>query len=123
MSKEEKILEMHLGSDFYLVKENGMLKHIIAAMREHTSQFKTVEEPLRNLLAILHRDGGHYAAKHGLKKAIEDASELMHKEWIPYEFKTVEPEKRAELLKEIMDTDQEHGMYGKYMPGMDHNEG
>lgn len=27
------------------------------------------------------------------------------------QFKTVEPEKRAELLKEIMDTDQEHGMY------------
>lgn len=27
------------------------------------------------------------------------------------QFKTLEPEKRAQLLKEIVDTDQEHGMY------------
>ena len=28
---------------------------------------------LRNLLAIIHRDGGHYVAEHGLEKATEDA--------------------------------------------------
>jgi len=28
---------------------------------------------LKNLLAIIHRDGGHYVAEHGLEKATEDA--------------------------------------------------
>ena len=28
---------------------------------------------LRNLLARIHRDGGHYVAEHGLEKALEDA--------------------------------------------------
>ncbi len=34
---------------------------------------------LRNLLAVIHRDGGHYAAEHGLTKATEDAIELRNK--------------------------------------------
>jgi hypothetical protein len=29
-----------------------------------------------DLLAIMHRDGGQYAAKHGIEKAARDASEL-----------------------------------------------
>ena len=28
---------------------------------------------LRNLLALIHRDGGHYVEEHGLDKALEDA--------------------------------------------------
>ena len=31
------------------------------------------EYNLRNLLAIIHRDGGHYTSEHGLEKATEDA--------------------------------------------------
>jgi hypothetical protein len=34
-----------------------------------------MENLLQNLLAVLHGDGGHYSAKHGLKKATEDAME------------------------------------------------
>jgi hypothetical protein len=30
---------------------------------------------LENLLAIIHRDGGHYTHKHGLEKAVKDAKE------------------------------------------------
>ena len=30
-------------------------------------------EAISNLLAVIHRDGGHYEAKHGLLKAVEDA--------------------------------------------------
>jgi hypothetical protein len=32
---------------------------------------------LRNLLAVIHRDGGHYAAEHGLEKAVSDAMSLV----------------------------------------------
>ena len=28
---------------------------------------------LRNLLALIHRDGGHYLERHGMDKALEDA--------------------------------------------------
>lgn len=32
---------------------------------------------LRNLLAVIHRDGGHYTQEHGLQKAVEDAYEVV----------------------------------------------
>lgn len=37
---------------------------------------------VRELLAVLHRDGGHYTMEHGLLKSIQDAQELLHKQWI-----------------------------------------
>lgn len=43
----------------------------------HIVESMGYENALRNLLAIIHRDGGHYAAEHGIKKAVEDA----HKVW------------------------------------------
>jgi len=30
-------------------------------------------QDLKNLLAVIHRDGGHYTEKHGIKKSVEDA--------------------------------------------------
>jgi len=38
-----------------------------------------------NLLAVLHRDGGHYTAKHGFIKSVEDAIALMHVKWVTNE--------------------------------------
>lgn len=39
---------------------------------------------LRELLAVIHRDGGHYTEEHGIAKSCADAmtkvSELIHKE-------------------------------------------
>lgn len=42
------------------------------------------EHNLRNLLAIIHRDGGHYAAEHGLEKATQDAMSIVYgyREWM-----------------------------------------
>jgi hypothetical protein len=34
-------------------------------------------QTLRNLLAVVHRDGGHYAAEHGLDKASLDAEKVV----------------------------------------------
>jgi len=36
---------------------------------------KEVIHELRNLMAIMHHDGGHYTAKHGLINAIKDANQ------------------------------------------------
>lgn len=46
----------------------------------HEEQRKALERThhmLRNLLARIHRDGGHYAAEHGLEKATEDADQIV----------------------------------------------
>lgn len=34
------------------------------------------EQMLLNLLAVTHRDGGHYTAQHGLSKSYGDAMQL-----------------------------------------------
>jgi len=34
--------------------------------------------PLMNLLAYIHRDGGHYTAEHGLEKSVKDAKEVIN---------------------------------------------
>ena len=44
------------------------------------AEFGTNEEHKRhllNLLAIIHRDGGHYVAEHGLDKAVQDAMKIV----------------------------------------------
>lgn len=45
--------------------------------REEYQQFYTqginFEQELNNLLARIHRDGGHYIAEYGLRKALKDA--------------------------------------------------
>lgn len=35
---------------------------------------------LLNLLAVIHRDGGHYATEHGVIKASKDAEKIVIKE-------------------------------------------
>ena len=39
-------------------------------------------EERSDLLAVIHRDGGHYEAKHGLLKAIEEAERIIVNERI-----------------------------------------
>jgi hypothetical protein len=34
---------------------------------------ENIERWLRDLLAVIHRDGGHYTEKHGLEKSTADA--------------------------------------------------
>jgi hypothetical protein len=48
---------------------------------------------LRNLLAVIHRDGGHYVEAHGLDKALEDA------ETVYYELR-LQVENLTQALKE-----------------------
>lgn len=45
---------------------------------------------LRNLLARIHGDGGHYVAQHGLEKAMEDADQLCAK-WRAQQAEAQEP--------------------------------
>jgi hypothetical protein len=51
----------------------NLIKSALAALPEPVDE----ESMLLNLLAVIHRDGGHYQAEHGTRKAVEDAC----KEW------------------------------------------
>jgi len=41
------------------------------------TKIENLEHWLRNLLAVIHRDGGHYAEKYGLEKASVDAEDVV----------------------------------------------
>jgi len=51
----------------------NLIKSALATLPEPMDE----ESMLLNLLAVIHRDGGHYQAEHGTRKAVEDAC----KEW------------------------------------------
>lgn len=48
----------------------------LAAMFKAFAERSTVARALGNLLAVIHRDGGHYQAEHGSEKAAKDAEAL-----------------------------------------------
>ena len=37
------------------------------------------DSDLLNLLAVIHSDGGHYVARHGLEKAVKDAVKIVNR--------------------------------------------
>lgn len=57
------------------------LKCVLGKARERDALAARVKElekyhhDARNLLAVVHRDGGHYVTEHGFQKACEDAAE------------------------------------------------
>ena len=53
------------------VLENATLREKVVAL---TEQVERLTKPLSELLAIIHRDGGHYQAAHGAEKAAADAA-------------------------------------------------
>lgn len=42
-----------------------------------TKRYMDTNQCLGNLLAIIHRDGGHYIDKHGVDKAVKDAYKIL----------------------------------------------
>ena len=72
-----------MTSDFYnghyskvsrgLYTEDQLRSYAITALAP-------LEAALGNLLAVIHRDGGHYQAEHGTEKAVADAMEAISHE-------------------------------------------
>ncbi len=52
-------------------------KEVIRIAHDHQEEKIDYENHLLNLLAVTHRDGGHYTEKHGLNKSIEDAMKIV----------------------------------------------
>lgn len=81
------------GEGFYgracarLVEKNKTLKEQLAEYKdtlfqagEHSAikeeEVSELKQQISNLLAIMHRDGGHYQVEHGTKRACEEAGRL-----------------------------------------------
>ena len=47
------------------------------AILHYRNRCRELEQHLGNLLAIIHRDGGHYIGKHGVDKAVKDAKVIL----------------------------------------------
>ena len=62
-------------------KDKAGVKSIIVPLlnRPHVDQGKQnkTNDLLINLLAVIHRDGGHYTAKHGINKSVADAMTIV----------------------------------------------
>lgn len=62
------------GAPVYNIVANESREAVVAALEELTKESK---QHLSNLLARIHRDGGHYEAEHGTQKAVQDADLLV----------------------------------------------
>ena len=74
-------LDTYSDHVFHMTSENLRSNSDIAAelayrdqqIAELTKQRDELEDSLLSLLAIVHRDGGHYVADHGIGRAVNDA--------------------------------------------------
>lgn len=50
----------------------------IEALRQQLAAAKETDLLLRNLLCVIHRDGGHHITAHGLDQSVQDAMEVFY---------------------------------------------
>jgi hypothetical protein len=63
-----------LANATFIAASRTFVPRLLAEVRE----LQRAEHLLRDLLALIHGDGGHYAAKHGLEKATTDAETVLN---------------------------------------------
>lgn len=63
--------------DFGYVDDSVPRKTIAEAIERLTAERDAAKQCVSNLLARIHRDGGHYEAEHGVDKAVRDADRLV----------------------------------------------
>ena len=75
---EDNRPDNHNGCRWKDVDICGCLGHLV---EEHKRRMTTNHKHLlSNLLAVIHRDGGHYEDKYGTEKAVKDAIDKIAKE-------------------------------------------
>ena len=58
-------------------EDESIVEQIERTSTEQRKKKQDIYEDLLNLLAVIHRDGGHYVSKYGIKKAIKDAEQIV----------------------------------------------
>lgn len=74
----QKTIDTHRA---HVLKKLGLRNNaelaVAGVVRGEVQTDTCVERHLMNLLARIHRDGGHYVAEHGLEKAVADADAIV----------------------------------------------
>jgi hypothetical protein len=60
--------------DIISMRENCMPEWKKRQLSHHDDNYAYL---LRNLLAVIHRDGGQYTAMYGIEKSVEDAMQIV----------------------------------------------
>ncbi len=50
---------------------------VIDMLEAENKELKETSQSFGNVLAVIHKDGGHYISKHGHRKASEDAIKIL----------------------------------------------
>ncbi len=71
-----------IGSDFVIENGGSVVRIPLIEGASSTNIINKIEHyyknHLFNLLAVMHRDGGHYIDEHGVDKAVKDAHKVYH---------------------------------------------
>ena len=60
-----------------LIGINGKLAKQLRQLQAQLATAKAQNQSFGNVLAVIHRDGGHYITKHGHEKASKDAIKIV----------------------------------------------
>ena len=61
-----------------VLRAHGLVAACLEAQDKLYSQRGYIQQCVGNLLAVIHRDGGHYMDEHGLEKACKDAEQIFY---------------------------------------------
>ena len=72
----ERMVEVYTGPEYWCRQDAVRLRRIADVINTYLDTTDRTESHLLDLLAVLHRDGGHYTAEHGIKKSVEAALKI-----------------------------------------------
>ncbi len=79
---KELVGDGKLDYNYYVVKTDEPYAEKVWALiaDEKAPEHRVYRDELMNLLAVIHRDGGHYVAKHGVSMAVIDAIKVIYQD-------------------------------------------
>jgi len=81
ITDDDLLTDVHVNAllgELLPMQRTALTRHMMAKERQVARETETrTARHLENLLAVIHRDGGHYVGRHGLDKAVADATEII----------------------------------------------
>jgi len=80
--RKRQVLGNNQGAVYLASEHDDLCMEATAALGAMQARVTEAEAVTNDVLAIIHRDGGHYQAEHGRRKAIDDAAKRWNEFWI-----------------------------------------
>jgi hypothetical protein len=85
----------------YAILSSAQASEVLRNFQEQLTELKAKEDMLGNLLAVLHRDGGHHEGEVGTKQAVEDAINIHYSLRAELDEMRVELDETREALDDL----------------------